>query len=266
MEHLFNLQTFNVNHMNSELSEELRVKISGFKHKNGILRVYISEKLTIDEYNELKDTVENHNGSEDFPLRVFRVLPADQNPLIADFSILGFRKESPSYERGRKTQALYKCVDKEEIIVEKIFNDIRDENGRLTAVQVTFNWYDEDDNISLTKTEIVRKYNKYEAETEERKRRERQIDYLVAGAKDTPIESYINTVFSHYYDEQMVYKQKGTDEFSNAILTETDPTILMILGIEVPRGDDPSKLISVKNSILYQLGAKTLAEIEAENA
>lgn len=212
-------------------------------------------------------------------LRVHRVLPESYDPLISDFTILGFRKQSPSYERGRKTKALYKCADKDEIIVEKIFNDVRDDSGVLNALEIQFNWYREDGSIGLTKTEQAKTLNKYQAETEERQRRERQIDYLIAGAKGTPIESNLAAVFDLLYDEVIYYKEQGmnhgmVDKLNGITYNPSASTPqeleqngmwYILNAIPLPRVDDPSKVIYVIQSIKYQIGAITLAEIEAAN-
>lgn len=212
-------------------------------------------------------------------LRVHRVLPLGQNALISDFTILGFKKESPSYNRGRKTQSLYLSEEENDLIVKKMFTDIRDSAGTLTALQVKFDFYSEDGTVGVTKTEVVKRYNKYEAETEERKRRERQIDYLVAGAKGTPIEANINAVFDFLYEEVLIYKEKANsqplvDKINQVQFNPntTDPVELEMNGlwyvlnaIPIPRVDDSTKFIYVAQSIKYQIGALTLVEIEESN-
>jgi len=66
-------------------------------------------------------------------LKVHRELPLTMDPLISDFSILGFKKTAPHYDRGVKTKSEYLCPIDGDIIVEKIFTDIRDTlTGRLT--------------------------------------------------------------------------------------------------------------------------------------
>lgn len=186
-------------------------------------------------------------------LRVFRVISEDQNPLITDFTILGFRKMSPSYDRGKKVIAQYKCIEKDEVIVEKIFQDVRDENGILTGLQITFNWYSEDNVVRASKTEIVKNFNKFEAETEERKRRYRQFDYLRASAKGTPIETHIETLMAHYQVEIANYQEGGSTSLDSAMVNETDPTINAILAIQMPRNDGLG-ITTVMKSVQYQIG------------
>lgn len=197
-------------------------------------------------------------------LRVHRVLPETMDPLISDFTILGFRKVAPHYDRGRKIKAEYKCVDKDEVIVEKIFTDIRDSGtGRLTDIQVLFNWYCEDNTIGASKTESVKSFNKAQSETEERKRRERAIDFLVSEGKDTQIESIMDALFTHYYNVQQIFKEKGTSEFADAMNNETDATINNYLALRVPFTSDPSYTVPIKESILYQISALSEAALLA---
>lgn len=193
-------------------------------------------------------------------LRVHRSLPQTLNPLISDFSILGFRKMSPSYDRGKKIRAEYKCIDKDEMVVEKIFTDLRDQNGILTGLQVTFNWYAEDGTIELSKTDEVKQYNKYEAETEERKRRYRQFDYLRASAKGTPNEPYIAMIINHYSVQISKYQDDGLTILNDDMIAETDPTISAILAAAVPRNDGQGDT-TVMKAIQYQMGTITLEDL-----
>ena len=189
-------------------------------------------------------------------LRVFRVLDINLDPLTSDFTILGFRKIAPHYDRGRKVKAEYKCVQYDDLVVEKIFRDIRDpQTGRLTDLEVTFNWYCEDGTIGLTKTEIVKELNKSQAETVERKRRARAIDFLVSEARYTANEAYINILMDHYDSEITKFISKNSSQFNDALNAETDPTILTILSARVPFASDHTYTVPIKESIQYQIGA-----------
>lgn len=195
-------------------------------------------------------------------LRVHRVLGMSQDARFSDFSILGFRKIAPHYDRGRKVKAEYMCATKDEIIVRKTFSDVRDETtGQLTGLQVLFEWFSEDNTIGVTKTEIVKKYNKAQAETEERNRRERAIDFLVSEARYTENSQYIETLVTHYQTEITDFKNRGTLMFKNAILAESDPTILTILSARVPFTSDNLYTVPIKESILYQINALTESEL-----
>lgn len=197
-------------------------------------------------------------------LKIYNFINTSVDPLTFDFTLIGLKKVSPSYIRGRKAIMEYKNPITGDVVVDKTFTDVRDANGILNGISITYNWYSNDGTIGLTKSADVRSYNKYEAETEERKRRERQIDYLIASAKGTPLESAMYTLFQHYVTEQVLYKEHGGSVLEDAIGAEVDTSINAILDITVTRANDPTKTISIRNSILYQIGAKTLAEIEAE--
>lgn len=202
-------------------------------------------------------------------LRIYRVVPLrythEEVKTLIDFSILGFRKIAPHYDRGVKTKSEYKCADKDELIVRKSFTDIRDPiTGRLTDLQVLFEWFAEDGSVQMTKTEIVKSFNKAQAETEERKRRERSIDFLISEARHTPLETIMDALITHYHDQQLLYKEKGSSDFADAINNETDATILAYLAIQVPFTSDPENYtIGIKESILYQLYDITEAQLIA---
>jgi len=187
-------------------------------------------------------------------LRVFRSLDFDKDPLTSDFSILGFRKKAPHYDRGRKTKAEYHCAINDDMIVEKIFSDIL-ENGKLSKLQIEFRWFCEDGTIGLTKTEIVEDYSKAKAKTVLRERRERSIDFLISEGEDTPVEPIMNALISHYENVKDDYIKYGNDSFANAILNETDPTMNGYLDIRVPFTSDNNFNVPIRESILYQIGS-----------
>lgn len=235
-------------------------KISGNEHKDGILTLYFSDFITPQEQVDIGNIVEAHVGTPVSPLRIFRVLPMNEDPLIADFSILGFRKEAPYYDRGRKVSSRYMCVEEDEVIVEKIFKDIYDEDGYLKELEIKFNWYDENNQVALTKTEIAKRYHRSQAKTEMRRRRFRAMDFLEAEAEGTPLEPIMLAIKNFFYQEQLNWKNDGTTEFRDAILNVTDPTISAYLNILVPLTSMPHLSTEIKNSILFQIGHLSPAE------
>lgn len=187
-------------------------------------------------------------------LRIKKYIGDNTNPLISDFSIVGLNKVSPTYHRGIKKSAVYQDPSNGKKVVEKIFSDVLDQSQEhIIGLEVQFNWYDETDNIGLTKTEIVKSLNKAEEKTLLRNRRERQIDFLLAGAESTPIEPIVNALINHYSNEVDLYITHGVDNWETAINNESNTTILGYLNIEVPRTDNPGILITIKNSMLYQI-------------
>lgn len=256
MKYEFELKQINIDRLLKELDESMRDKVVAIQSIDKIY-VHTNVALNPEDIQALQTKVENHEGSPTPLLRVHRVMPLDSDPLITDFTILGFRKESPSYDRGRKTQSRYLCLSTTEEIVVKTFSDVRDVQGTLSGLQVEFKYYDESGAVALTKTEIVKNYNKYEAQTEERKRRERQLDYMIASGKNTPIEPYIDIIFGHYAIQEQQYRTHGSSHLADAIKNETDQNILGILGImtipvEANHPDWPNGC-TVGQGIIYQI-------------
>ena len=187
-------------------------------------------------------------------LRILRTLPreySDEEVLHNDYTI-GTKKTTPDRDRGRKVKAEYIDQSNDDIIVDKTFQDVQ--NGELLDLQVTHNWYREDGTIGLSKTEIVKSFNKTEAEKLYQDRRIAAISFLVSEVRGTVYEPYINSLMDHYSTEIDKYiSPQGADDFEQAILNETDPTILAILQSRVPFSGDNAYTIEVKNSILYQI-------------
>jgi len=255
-----NKQQFNGPKFLELLAKPLKDKIYATNHIDGVVSIFTSSELSQAEIDLINNAVDTHDATPNSLLRIFRVLRSDQNPLTTDFTILGFRKESPSYDRGKKVQSRYLCQNTEEEIVVKTFTDIRDANGILTGLQVDFKWYDEEGNVSLIKTEIVKNFNKFEAETEERKRRYRQFDYLRASVKYTPLEQHLGLLIRHYSRYITEYQDDGLLGLNDAMINETDPTIASILQIEVPRNDGQGTTTVIK-SIQYQIGTLELENL-----
>lgn len=197
-------------------------------------------------------------------LRVFRSLHESLNPLYTDFTVLGFRKVEPHYDRGRKVKSEYICATSDDLIVEKIFTDVLDENGVLVGLQIQFNWYTEGGEIGATKTEIAKTYNEWKSETVMRERREYQKDFLVREAKRSGAQQYM-TMLLHYFDEEIEdYISTGDQAWENAVKTHqpkfinddpaqgVDQTAIetQIYGILEAR---PENQLSIKEAILYQL-------------
>ena len=61
-------------------------------------------------------------------------------------------------------------------------------------------------------------------------------------------------ILIHYYQAQIsLYEDYGTSDWLDAINNETNQEILGYLSITVPRLDDPTKTITVKDSMIYQI-------------
>lgn len=222
MEHLFNLSNFNVNHMNSELSDNLKSKISGFQHKGQVLKVHVSSQLTPEEYQELKTAVAAHDGSVESPLRIFQFISADMNPKITDFSIVGLTKNTPAQHAGKKTIAQYTSPIDETLVVQKEFIDVLSDTGDLIELHIKFEWFREDGTVGLSDTNLVRKFSPTDAEEEYEKRRRRQVRFMKASAKSKPgYAAFVDLIFSRYHAEIESFKDPGTDDWKNAMINET---------------------------------------------
>jgi hypothetical protein len=248
-----NLKTNNIGFFNTDGNYYIK--------QNQIIPANISENVK-SEWEEVNDLI---LGTD---LRIFRYIDINYDPLVTDFSIVGLKKNSPVYERGRKVSANYIDLSGN-IVVEKIFTDIRDlSNNRLEKLQVTFNWYTENNEIGLTKTEIVKSYNSSQAKTEERQRRGRQIDFLEAIVEGTPIEASVIAIITKYQEQITKYVQHGlSDQLNNAMINETDPSLRYVLfDIYQPILSLPEYRINTIQTIQYQIGVKTMVEIIQENA
>lgn len=199
-------------------------------------------------------------------LLVARIIGTTRDPLITDFTILGLTKQTPEYERGRKMSASY-LTDDDKVAVEKIFTDVTDASGNLTGLSVEFNWYTEQGDIGATKTEIVKNFNPSEAQTEMRKRRGRQIDFLEAVAYGTPVEPHVTEITTKYHDEILKYIHFGNaTSLHDALLGETDPTLSYILNsVYLPVLGNPEAVINIIQTIEYQIGVKSMMDIALEN-
>ena len=153
-----------------------------------------------------------------------------KDPTQIDFTIIGLRKETPKYEKGRKTACQYFFGDT--LAVAKTFTDVIEED-QLVGIEIVFTWYNLEGNVKATKAERAVTFNKYSALTEQRKRRERAVDYLVAGSVDTPLETYVALIFEHYRVQIQTFISTGSSVFQEAIQSEANPQISQLLGIEV---------------------------------
>ena len=204
----------------------------------------------------------NSLGQEVDPLdlKIFRVLSPYLDPKTAELSPLGLKKVNSVPDKGKVNLTQYFCSISDEIVVEKHFKDIRDDYGVLIEIEVTLNWYNEGGSIGLSKTEIIEQFNKFEAETEERKRRYRQFDYLRATVKNTDKESFIKDLSCHYYIEINWYQNHGITLLSDKMEAETDTYILSILNAEIERNDGQGTT-TVKKAIQYQMSVISIEDL-----
>lgn len=172
-----------------------------------------------------------------------------------DFSIKGFTKETPTRVRGRKVSSQYFWG--KVLAVRKTFSDAY-EDGRLVGIDCFFEFFNFKGEVVDSKTERVVKFSVDASEAYLQSRREKQFSYLRALTRGTPLETYINILMSAYKDLITDYEVYGSMAIEDRIVNETDPQLGQILAVVIPRVDDPTKTISLGNSIRYQIGTYEL--------
>lgn len=247
-----------------EIDESTKNKIVSIEEKDKVI-INTSVELTPVEIQNIEDILTAHDGTPNSPLRVYRALSPNLNHLTSDFSILGFKKTSPRYDRGRKIEADYLSAVNDEIIVRKVFSDIRDQStNRLTGLKVLFEWYAEDNTVGDSKEETVKSYNEWEAQTEERKRRERQRDFLIGEGVRANASAYIDILFSYFDKQIQAYIQTGSKSWADAITNH----VPKFINDDPAQGPDASHIdtqvygileakpennLTIKEAILYQI-------------
>lgn len=185
-------------------------------------------------------------------LRVTKWLESTEEEYVKRVDFTTFlKKESPVYDKGRKTESEYKDVDTDELVVKKTFADTVDGEGKLDGIDITIEWYKDDNSVGLTKV-VHKPLNFAEAENLLHSRRIKAIGYLVAAGKGTPVEPFMNAIFEHYKEEVQTWYDLGdSDVIGDAIHNETDTTIISYLGIVTDPVGAPDW--DVRDGIYYQI-------------
>lgn len=165
-------------------------------------------------------------------LKITKWVVSEESEIQAtDYSVFLLR-ESPVFTKGRKTYSEYKDPDTLELIVKVTYEDRYEAmTGNLIGIDRVIDWYDSEGLVGLSKS-AYSPMNKAEAANEKRARRIRSIDYLKSAGKDTPIEPYMDAIFTHYEDVVRFWYDMGGTGVADAVAAETDPTILAYLAIE----------------------------------
>lgn len=164
------------------------------------------------------------------------------------------------YARGYKIYSKYFDVEKfeDEITCPAVSIDyslIYDESGILTGEKRVISWYNTDDQPVFTKTSIEN-YSAKDAAKILKDIRETRILYLQNPEGEfinEQVRAYITLLFNHYKQEVSDYILSGSKDFENAINTETDQNILSILNAQLPVNAVNPHLVTIKESILYQI-------------
>lgn len=174
----------------------------------------------------------------------------EENIKRSDFTTF-LRKESPVFDKGRKTESEYKDPVTTDLVVKKTYTDTVDLDGHLNGIDIQIDWYKTDDTVGLTKL-THKPLNFAEAENLLQKRRHQAIAYLVAAGKGTPVEPFMTAIFTHYKEQLQEWYDMGDQSVvGDAIHNETDPNIISYLSIETDPVGNPGW--DVRDGIYYQI-------------
>jgi len=197
---------------------------------------------------------------------MWRKLVNGEDVMSTDFTIHTV-KPPARFDKGVKRMSTYIMEEDRKLAVSKLFIDNFQEDGSL-HLSVRFDFYQENGEIWNSKTVPVKEFSKEETEEVMEKRRTRQMAFLRSSVRGTPYESYMASLMTYFKDQEASYVRTGSMDFANdidatlAIDLSTLPieqaqmvgSIQGILNAELPRVDDPTTKIAVKNAIKYQMG------------
>ena len=165
------------------------------------------------------------------------------SPKQVDFTLLGLIKASPLYTAGRKVSTRY--LDQHEYVagnivpvVTKEFTDIRDVNGYLKGITITFKWHNHDDSIGEQKSD-TKLFTLVEASEFEKKRRERSINHMLAESNQTALAPVIKAMYDYYVGTGLIsdYIELGySQNLIDQVIIDKDDTqhpLYSYLNIEI---------------------------------
>lgn len=162
-----------------------------------------------------------------------------------DFTLV-LLKDEPIYYKGEKKIQNYLDPETNEIVVKKYYNEIIGDRliygvvspNRIIGLEIKIVWYSFDNLVSSEKNQIVKNFNREEEGERRLKKRQRQISNLKGMAMGTAAEPIVDDIYT-YYDEQVrFYINQGTSIFYDALINETNQTILYYLNILIPKTYD----------------------------
>ncbi len=165
-------------------------------------------------------------------------------------------KGEPVYDKGRKVLTNYYSDQAQtDLVIQKSFKDVEDENGFLTALDITIKWFDIHEDPILVKQVYV-PLSVTESANILRQRRERKIIYLQEAGIRLGVKQFIDILFdhySHYRKHQLTknllnsYIENDSEALALAINEEDDIQINTILDYQLPTG------ATVKAAFLNQI-------------
>ncbi len=194
---------------------------------------------------------------------------SEQELKRTDIQFLGLNKQAWDFERGARTERLYKD-DNDKVNIKDYYTYVMStDNKDVISFERYIEWLDDNENI-LFSEQLSMPQSTKSIKAINREIRQGRLDYLESGAENLrtlaetlpePLKTQYITVadniellFSHYDNEIRHYIERGTSEFEDAVNNETDSTILSILSIPVRQPDTDFPIgLTAKQSIIYQL-------------
>lgn len=208
---------------------------------------------------------DNTPDSRDYILKMETLNPmlfrrSEEELKSVDITLLDGLHNLKRYARGYKIYSKYFTTPnfEDEITVPAVSIDyslIYDQSGNLTGEKRIITWYDTNDKAVFTKTSIE-SYSAKDAAKILKDIRETRILYLQNPEGEfinEQVRAYITLLFNHYKQQVSDYILSGSKDFENAINNETDQTILAILNAQLPVNAVNPQLVTIKQSIMYQI-------------
>jgi len=202
-------------------------------------------------------------------LRIKKYIRPNQPIDSTDFSLLDLTPDPWIISRGSRNKRIYRGRNDEIVIIDQYTYTYTDEGRSVDGFTREVQWIDDNGDVGHTKdtSGII---NPKRLKQLNRDLRQGRIDYLEASAEElryiaelSPepyksqylfIANSIDLLFSHYSEEVFSYISRGTIDFENAIINESNPQILQILAIPVaPPSQFYPQGLTVRTSFLYQM-------------
>lgn len=183
----------------------------------------------------LDNLLANHDNSTPERLRIQSLLLNELTDLEVkqtDVCLLGMTQEAWDYSRGARTTRDYK--NGADLVVQHVYTyTMTNGNRDVATITHTFNWYQEDGNIGLSKVTNKTMTAKALGELNREVRIGRMMD-LRENAKLIGRQDITDNLYSWYEVEIEHYEHLGTLEFEDAIKNETDTARRAVLDESIP--------------------------------
>lgn len=167
----------------------------------------------------------NHSGEDPTELVIQQAFPYQHSEQVikqTDVTLLGMDQEAWDYSRGARTTRDYKI--NAVLAVQHVYTyTMTNGNRDISTVTHTFNWYQKDGSIGLSKVTNKQMTAKALGELNREVRIGRMTD-LRENAKLIGKQYITDDLYSWYGAEISSYEEIGSLDFENAVKNETDPT------------------------------------------